>query len=567
MSGLPNCYRCKSQPCACKDGITLYHGDCRDILPHLSDIDGCCTDPPYGLEFMGQEWDKLDGAKPPGYVEKPRMNKAAFAKMGAVRPNFYVAGERAQTWHQQWAEALLVALKPGAPLLAFGGTRTHHRLICAIEDAGFEVRDCLMWLYATGFPKSHDISKAIDKAAGAEREVVGNRNQCFGLTQAKGWNQTSTPRNSVIDDTTPATEAAKLWDGWGTALAPAWEPITLAMKPLDGTFAQNALKHGVAGINVDGGRIASSKRPAREPARRDGNLYGSGLEGSRAISDTIEGRWPKNVILSHHPDCVCVGTRKVKGDKRVGGDGTRPGGFGNIGADGGSPKPNATVYGDPDGTETVEKWGCVDGCPIRMLDEQSIARGIHGAGYKTDGKHCAGGKGSSLFGSAKTDVDAMRYGDTGGASRFYFVAKASRSDREDGLIDGVPCINCGELNSDVHLTEKRGDETIVHTLTDIDIFTVPTLSVVRENSKRKGYPWRIVPCLRNDHPTVKPTELMQGLLEYLLTLIATPAGGVVIDPFCGSGSTLVAAKRLGRPAIGIELDEKWCRTASERLRQ
>lgn len=136
--------------------------------------------------------------------------------------------------------------------MAFGGTRTFHRLACAIEDAGFEIRDMLMWLHGSGFPKSLDISKAIDKAAGAERFVTGTRiehNICSGRLM------TSSPGNRKVREITttePATDAAKLWDGWGTALKPAWEPVILGMKPLDGTFAENALEHGVAGLNIDG---------------------------------------------------------------------------------------------------------------------------------------------------------------------------------------------------------------------------------------------------------------------------------------------------------------------------
>jgi len=183
----------------------ILEGDVIERLAELPDnsFDGCLTDPPYGLSFMGKRWDYA--------VPGPDV----------------------------WAEVLRV-LKPGAMLLAFGGTRTHHRLWCAIEDAGFEVRDCLMWLYGSGFPKSLDISKAIDKAAGTEREVVGinedylrrkpNGMKTAGAT-AYGYSQTQQETDARI--TTPATDAAKQWDGYGTSLKPSFEPVCLAMKPLD----------------------------------------------------------------------------------------------------------------------------------------------------------------------------------------------------------------------------------------------------------------------------------------------------------------------------------------------
>jgi hypothetical protein len=209
-------------------GYELHDGDCLDVMRAMdaNSVDTVVCDPPYGLSFMGKNWDH--GV--PG---------VAF-----------------------WQAALQVA-KPGAMLLAFGGTRTHHRLMVAIEDAGWEIRDVIMWVYGSGFPKSHDISKAIDKAAGATREVTGeydsrnrydNGQRASNGTYAKHitGEKTYGPTNA----TAPATDAAQEWQGWGTALKPAWEPIIVAMKPLDGTFAQNAMKHGVAGLNIDGSRIA-----------------------------------------------------------------------------------------------------------------------------------------------------------------------------------------------------------------------------------------------------------------------------------------------------------------------
>jgi site-specific DNA-methyltransferase (adenine-specific) len=214
-----------------REGVTVYCGDCLEVMADLEDntIPTIITDPPYGLAFMGKDWDRG------------------------------VPGVR------YWKEALRVA-KPGAMLLAFGGTRTHHRLMCAIEDAGWEIRDVLNWLYGSGFPKSHDISKAIDKAAGATREVVGPNRYAGRRTEGSGpdngdacYGQYAIPGN----ETAPSTPLAQTWDGWGTALKPAWEPIIVAMAPLDGTFAQNAEKWGVAGLWIDGGRIPTDEDTGR----------------------------------------------------------------------------------------------------------------------------------------------------------------------------------------------------------------------------------------------------------------------------------------------------------------
>src|SRR6185437_12416714 len=244
----------------------IYLGDCREVRSALPDnsVDTIITDPPYGLEFMGKGWDK-----------------------GVPGVEF-------------WKEFLAVA-KPGAMLLAFGGTRTFHRMTAAIEDAGWEIRDCLMWLYGSGFPKSLDISKAIDKSKGAEREITGKYTDPDGITRTKRsdgiWSSDGADSRYV---TAPATDLAKQWNGWGTALKPAWEPIIVAMKPLDGTFAENAEKWGVAGINVDGGRIGTDEIKSAT-IQRNGGIWASDGEGGARHNgngtSNPQGRWPANLLL------------------------------------------------------------------------------------------------------------------------------------------------------------------------------------------------------------------------------------------------------------------------------
>ncbi len=264
----------------------LYHGDCRDILPEISGITAVVTDPPYGLEFMGKEWDHG------------------------------IPGKR------YW-ELILNSCLPGAIMLAFGGSRTIHRLVCAIEDAGWEIRDrieYLHWVYGSGFPKSHDISKAIDKAAGVEREegpVDQNRagrlvNQRGNYETDAGWSAGN--RKITIDP--PATDEAKLWEGYGTALKPAHEPICLAMKPIEGTFEYNVLKYGVGGLNIDGGRVEVDKDDVNHREMKNKQVHTTTFanEGiarpdkKREYGSQIgeQGRHPANIIHDGSPEVLSL---------------------------------------------------------------------------------------------------------------------------------------------------------------------------------------------------------------------------------------------------------------------
>jgi site-specific DNA-methyltransferase (adenine-specific) len=415
---------------------TLYHADCREVLKTLPDcsVDSVVTDPPYELGFMGKRWDSTGVANDP----------------------------------QVWAECLRV-LKPGGYLLAFSGTRTQHRMVCAIEDAGFEIRDQIGWAYGSGFPKSLDVSKAIDKAAGAERERGAARGK-IGTNKTRveqGYRPNEVAQS--YDSGPPITAPARQWAGWGTALKPAWEPICMARKPLKGTVAANVLAHGTGALNIDGCRIEGGQRPLLELDAKatDNNTYagrmdgGSLAGGSKAVGETTLGRWPANLIHD--------GSDEVLGL------------FPNSGGSGPARALKRGPRAEDDG------WGMAD------LEGQ------------------------------------LRDAWSGSAARFFYTAKASKWDRDDG---------CEGLDEREAATR--------HAFTGL-----PDQRMSKEQAR--------VPD-RNHHPTVKPTDLMR----YLCRLV-TPPGGTVLDLFMGSGSTIKAAELEGFSAIGIEMSAEYIAIARRRI--
>lgn len=250
---------------------TLYPGDCREVMRKLASEGFKChaivTDPPYELGFMGKKWDASGIAFDP------------------------------EVW-----KLCLDLLLPGGHMLAFGGTRTHHRIWCAIEDAGFEVRDTLSWLYASGFPKSHNIALAIDKQNGHSDR--GHRVATASRTHPDGTFEPNGEHLSAYEARSPE---AKAWEGWGSAIKPAWEPICLARKPLDGTIASNVLKHGVGGLHVDACRIEVNSDDSaigkvfthRPSAIREGTVgfVTSQKDGDRSDAINLKGRFPANILL------------------------------------------------------------------------------------------------------------------------------------------------------------------------------------------------------------------------------------------------------------------------------
>ena len=376
--------------------MKLMLGNCLDKLKELDDnsVDSVVTDPPYGLSFMGKKWD----------YDVPAVNI--------------------------WEECFRV-LKPGGHLLAFAGTRTQHRMAVNIEDAGFEIRDMIAWVYGSGFPKSHNISKAIDKAAGAEREVVGQL-ATRDLRGGKAHGASAAPQYKV-DITIAATPAAQQWDGWGTALKPALEPITVARKPVaEKSIAGNVLKYGTGAINIDASRVETN--PEVDDPRLGGN-----------------GSWSTDNMAKN-------------------------------------------AYGDYEG-------------------------GQHSS-------HSSGRFPANLIHDGSDEVVEL----AGDSARFFYCAKASKKDRDEGLD---------------HMEEQQ----FVQWQTGNGASGKPSSMSEGRDTKRK-----------NTHPTVKPTDLM----KYLVRMV-TPKGGVVLDPFMGSGSTGKAAKLEGFDFIGIEMDEEYFLLAKSRI--
>ncbi len=423
----------------------LHLGSMLDVLDTLepNSIDAVVTDPPYEINFMNKGWDNT------GIV---------FQK---------------ETW-----EKVLKVLKHGGHLLAFNHSRTFHRMAVAIEDAGFQIRDTIMWLYGSGFPKSHDVSKAIDRQFGVERKkgIEGRyskrRPQNIVKTNIGAFKGMGAYNSSLI--TKPATDEAKQWEGWGSALKPSYEPIILARKPLDGTIADNVLKHGVGGLNIDECRVGyeDTPNPATNPKFRQTQNYKmpeKGQESNGAVSFTsslndvnLLGRFPANTIHDGSDEVVDLFPETAKA--------------GNV-------KPSDMT------------------------------------------------KGTSTFGIGQIKVNPAIVGDEGGsAARFFYTAKASKKDRDEGLESDYQTVSDGRKKS-------------------ID------------NAFQRGKSLR-----KNIHPTVKPTDLMQ----YLIRLI-TPKGGTVLDPFMGSGSTGKAAmienneRNADYYFIGIDLNPEYIDIAQARI--
>lgn len=414
----------------------LLLGNNKDLLEEMEDesIDALVTDPPYLINFMGKDWDK----------ENSPAGDADF-----------------------WA-LVMKKMKPGAHGLIFGHSRQHHRVMAALEDAGFEIRDCMMWLYGQGFPKSHNVGKAIDalqktgksnpkslkqveqEHGGESYQLRGRNNGIMG--EEKVWNRKS-------------YETQTGWEGWGTALKPAYEPIIMVRKPIEKklTVAKNVLKHGVGGINIDGCRVGTEKVQAHHAPK---GTFAGGEQGRGSDKNYYEntGRFPANVMLDEEA--------------------------------------------------------------AKLLDEQSGTK-------KGSGKRSKGSGSGGIWNSSTGKPAGDTYGDSGGASRFFYCPKVSKKERNFGC-DGL------------------SDKNWKH----------PGLggSVAEDGIHNKNGTGTVRGVSKNDHPTVKPIALMR----YLIKLI-TPEGGKVLDPFMGSGSTGMAAVLEGKDFVGMEMDKDYLEIAEARV--
>ena len=393
-------------------------GDSLEVLKDFEDnyFDSVVTDPPYGLAFMGKKWD----------YDVPQV--------------------------ELWKEVYRV-LKPGGHILSFAGSRTYHRMAVNIEDAGFEIRDMLGWLYGSGFPKSHNIGKAVDKQKGFKIKTnykPNHKNNTYG----KGLGGGITDKNNYL-----TTEQAKQWEGWGTALKPAHEPIVMARKPFNTTVAENVLTHGTGGINIDECRVGTEKMKWQ---KRGKSVNYAKTTFKDRTGEVNEGRFPANIIHD--------GSEEV--------------------------------------LEVFPETGKSSGGRIGKKQQSNTTHIVAGE-YR---------KGNPGF------------GDSGSAARFFYCAKASKAERNMGLDD----FEGKYLDPQRKVGSKGG--------------TNPRNRGAE--SKRKNY-----------HPTVKPIKLM----EYLVRLV-TPKEGIVLEPFAGSGTTLIACKQQGFNYIGIEKEQEYCDIAEARLK-
>jgi DNA modification methylase len=575
--------------------IDLRCGDCLELMKSIPEgsVDSIVTDPPYGLSFMGKDWDH-----------------------GVPGEHF-------------WREAIRVA-KPGAYLLAFGGTRTFHRLAVAIEDAGWEIRDCVMWVYGSGFPKSLDVSKAIDRAAGAEREVVApdpyaaNHPNPRGKAIGQNYGTDMNPSRPV---TAPATDAARQWEGWGTALKPAWEPIIVARKPLIGTVAENVLKYGTGGINIDGSRVGTETIKNAPPSYRGntGEFVAQNQNFTKGKVEYNTGRFPANLIHDGSEEVMGLFPETKSGKASKDGHKRKDSLDYQSNVNFADRSENAgELYGDSGSAarffkcfqhETLDLLFCrakaiLNAWKIKNVShaESSLHQQKQAVVSALSDAVIAASLGDKLLSDVKglsTTVTASEF-----EKLCETLITAMLISESDALLDLLPDapIQNGCLVNVAEIQKPTDTTTITISLPTSSGYADPvTFSIMPQNVahgakdssadrfkycakaskadrdegcegmeaktwKEQGYrdnnSTHLSPRAgagrtsesRNHHPTVKPTSLMR----YLCKLV-TPPNGIILDPFMGSGSTGKAAKLEGFDFIGMDLQKEYVKIARARI--
>ena len=483
--------------------MLLLNGDCIEEMQKLIDdgkqVDSVVTDPPYHLTSIVERFGK-EGSAPAQEGTDGAFARASKGFMGKEWDGGDIAF-RPETW-----ELALKLLKPGGHLLAFSASRNYHRMAVAIEDAGFEIRDQMMWLYGSGFPKSLNIGKAVDKKQGNDREVLGTKITNVGM---QGNNFKRGSESGEVEVTKGDSE----WEGWGTALKPAHEPIVMARKPLsEKSIVDNVLKHGTGGINIDASRVQYADENDRSGWHKTGG-GGKGYQDTdtfkiREITPeeiqerTKDGRFPANVMHD--------GSEVVKNI------------FPKTSGGGEAKYPDTNPDFRDQGKKSKEAIG-ID--KLSFGQTENVKRKPVNRQPRKDDKVW-----TNENSGMKSLQYTIEYEDSGNASRYFYCPKVSKSERNQGLDDHETSVGVNG-NKWTDQDYRKGD-------------TKPT-------TERK-----------NTHPTVKPVELM----KYLCRLV-TPKGGTVLDPFMGSGSTGMAAKDEGFDFIGIEKEKEYFEICESRIKR
>lgn len=636
----------------------IINGDCIEEMAKLPEnsIDAIVSDPPYGLAFMNKDWDKF-------------------------------SPKEFQDFSYHWGKEALRVLKPGGWLLAFSGTRTYHRMVCGLEDAGFEISNMILWMYGSGFPKSLDISKSIDKVPkikyvtefkkwlniqikNSEKTSKQINDECgftatsYGRHDAKdGWAvnipskdkwimmkkviNLSNDYDWIIEDNleergylktptgnmhkgngdslrfkkegkqlknNPIDQMAKKWNGWGTQLKPAFEPIVMAQKPRKGTYAKNVLKWGVGGINIDGCRVENSvkddydlnERPIspKQSTERTVNIKADDPESIHGVKQ--KGRFPSNILLSHHSECKLIGVKKVGSGKAKNNSEIKRKGLSKK-----DPVFNSKTSGftfdkltsmGNYGIETIPAYKCHKDCPINILDKQS---GEKQTSYRKNliGTHYEKSFLNSMFKNGGTFSTSNQHNDKGGASRYFkqFEYQCHEDcpvkliDDQSGKTKTTPNNNYkwNKTKCEGNTFEGRGTYTprndeggasryfkqfdsfiyngkAYKTERNAGLEDLEHVDNTKMVNRKKDSPGIKNPRAgagrgqgaKNDIATLKPVNVMR----YLVRMVC-PKGGIVLDPFAGSGTTGIACIVEGMKYILIEKRERFAKIViPERLK-